>query len=462
MWCVVRAGHEIAVVFDSSKNSVTFLNSKGVFSLRQVSAELAMWAQAAELVLPFTGATLMQRLTLALYPHSSPSVQTDRAIERDDDEFDLFVGAEEGASVDMSAEERGDASGRRKSDSMPVKPRNSPASSDNTHSLPHYFPSHSSANQALVSSHNRTTDKGTRFDSFSLHSAKALYHEGAERVFSPSRDGTDDQELVELQLHDNEIVVVKVWRPHCILLGMHHCFILCMHLIFVHQRKHLAQHTMPMASMKVSNPNLKNQDSKTLHIHHPSIASYSRKAARNDTYTHGVLKSLVVTFQGNRFTVFVCAAHSNYGAPATLTCSFIDAQSMQQFKRAVQERSQATEAQQTFPLDDSQQTHQVVHCGALIAAFASKHVTVCLLFVYLRLRLTAAQKTPRMTSTTILNRERREKIAKSKGSVCLITRNLERETGVPGAAIKSLAPPAFGLLLQRAQRRGCSRAPQLE
>jgi hypothetical protein len=172
-----------------------------------------MWAQAAELVLPFTGATLMQRLTLALYPHSSPSVQTDRAIERDDDEFDLFVGAEQGASVDMSAEERGDASGRRKSDSMPVKPRNSHASSDNTHSLPHYFPSHSSANQALVSSHNRTTDKGTRFASFSLHTAKALYHEGAERVFSPSRDGADDQELVELQLHDNEIVVVKVWHP---------------------------------------------------------------------------------------------------------------------------------------------------------------------------------------------------------------------------------------------------------
>jgi branched-subunit amino acid aminotransferase/4-amino-4-deoxychorismate lyase len=103
-----------------------------------------------------------------------------------------------------------------------------------------------------------------------------------------------------------------------------------------------------------------------------------------------------------------------------------------------------------------------LHCGAFIAAFASKHVTVCLLFVYLRLRLTAAQKTPRMTSMTILNRERREKIAKSKGSVCLITRNLERETGVPGAAIKSLAPPAFVLLLQRAQRRGCSRASQLE
>jgi hypothetical protein len=38
-----------------------------------------MWAQAAELVLPFTGATLMRHLTLALYPHSSPSVQTDRS-----------------------------------------------------------------------------------------------------------------------------------------------------------------------------------------------------------------------------------------------------------------------------------------------------------------------------------------------------------------------------------------------
>ena len=172
-------------------------------------------------------------------------------------------------------------------------------------------------------------------------------------MFSPSRDGAHDQELVELQLHDNEIVVVKVWRPVC--------FLLCMHLIFAHQRKQHAHHTLQLVSMKVSNPNLQQLDSKTLHILHHNTASNALKAAQNDTYTHGVLKSLVVAFQGNRFTVvFICAALSNCGAPVPLTSSFIDAQSVQRFKRALQERN------------------QVLNCGALIPAFASRHASVCL------------------------------------------------------------------------------------
>lgn len=222
VWCVVRAGHEIAVVYDSSKNSVTFLNSKGVFSLRHVSAELASWAQAAEHVLPFTGATLMRHLTLAVYPHSTPSVQNDRSIEHDDDdEFELFVGVEEGAGVDKSADERSDAHGRRKSEPAPVKARTSLASSDSSHSLSHYFPSQASSHQAGLASQDRTTDRVPRFISFALDSAKALYHESGDRVFAPSRDGAGDEELVELQLHDNEIVLVKVWRLVCLLLCMH-------------------------------------------------------------------------------------------------------------------------------------------------------------------------------------------------------------------------------------------------
>lgn len=112
--------------------------------------------------------------------------------------------------------------------------------------------------------------------------------------------------------------------------------------------------------MKVSNPTLKQLDSKTLGIHHHTTASYARKVAQNDSYTHGVLKSLVVSFQGERVAVVVCAAPSNCGAPVLLTSSFTDAQSAIRFKRALQERNLETEAQQTLPLDDSQQTHQVL------------------------------------------------------------------------------------------------------
>ena len=51
--------------------------------------------------------------------------------------------------------------------------------------------------------------------------------------------------------------------------------------------------------MVVQNPNIKQIDSKTLLVTQRDKVTYSKKAAKNDTYTDGVLKSMALTFKGN-------------------------------------------------------------------------------------------------------------------------------------------------------------------
>jgi hypothetical protein len=54
--------------------------------------------------------------------------------------------------------------------------------------------------------------------------------------------------------------------------------------------------------MKVTDPVLKKDSSgRCLHISHRNSASYARKAAKNDNYTHGILKVITATFKGNPF-----------------------------------------------------------------------------------------------------------------------------------------------------------------
>ncbi len=69
--------------------------------------------------------------------------------------------------------------------------------------------------------------------------------------------------------------------------------------LILFQRKQTAQHIHECCRMNVSNPIVKRQAGKNAaEICHRNTKSYSTKAAKNDTYSHGVMKSIFVTFKG--------------------------------------------------------------------------------------------------------------------------------------------------------------------
>jgi hypothetical protein len=52
--------------------------------------------------------------------------------------------------------------------------------------------------------------------------------------------------------------------------------------------------------MHVTDPMVKPmQDKRQCEILHRNSASYAKKAAKNDSYTHGIVKSMSLTFKGN-------------------------------------------------------------------------------------------------------------------------------------------------------------------
>ena len=67
------------------------------------------------------------------------------------------------------------------------------------------------------------------------------------------------------------------------------------------QRKQTSQHTNELVSMIVTNPGIKSLDSKTLLVTQRDKTTYSRKAAKNDSYANGVLQTMTLTFKGNHF-----------------------------------------------------------------------------------------------------------------------------------------------------------------
>jgi hypothetical protein len=219
VWCVARAGHEITVVYDKGKGSVTFLNMRGIFSLRNVGPELASWAQAAEHVMPVTGRAMLCNLSDAIYPPVARVVpgQRDRPLDYDDKEYELVL--EHGAGGDFD----GDVCLDAKADSAIGKSHAPGSSSVHTPSQTTQQPITNFLNKDHILDHilfeprpiasaHASTDSQSRFQSFSIEMAKANHDHNLSNVYQPKRDGTFDQELLELQLHDTMVKVVKVLR----------------------------------------------------------------------------------------------------------------------------------------------------------------------------------------------------------------------------------------------------------
>lgn len=208
IWCVVRAGYEIAVAYDERKNSVTFVNLKGVFSLRNVSARLAQWARQAEHVLPYTGQSIMRHLSAVLYLPAARKTRDKKEppaeLENGDSEFELFVSPPEG---ERAADLRLDAS--RNADCA-ASGSNAAAGSSNQKLTAEQKPIAAFFERAPVPS-KKAADKV--FYTFALETAKATYEGGNQKDMYPSADGTGEEENLELQLHDAKLVVVKVRRP---------------------------------------------------------------------------------------------------------------------------------------------------------------------------------------------------------------------------------------------------------
>jgi hypothetical protein len=111
----------------------------------------------------------------------------------------------------------------------------------------------------------------------------------------PSTDGTGEEENLELQLHDAKLVVVKVRAP-----PLSVCRAAGLQMRDASpQRKQISQHTNEIVTMNVTNPNIKSLDPKTLLVTQRDKTTYGRKAAKNDSYTSGVLQAMALTFKGN-------------------------------------------------------------------------------------------------------------------------------------------------------------------
>jgi hypothetical protein len=75
---------------------------------------------------------------------------------------------------------------------------------------------------------------------------------------------------------------------------------LTLSLILRLQRKQKAGYEKEVAVMHVTDPMVKPmQDKRQCEILHRNSASYAKKAAKNDSYTHGIVKSMSLTFKGN-------------------------------------------------------------------------------------------------------------------------------------------------------------------
>jgi hypothetical protein len=209
VWCVVRAGHEISVVYDAKKNAVTFLNMKGVFSLRHASPQLAKWAAAAERVLPFTGTWLLRSISNAFYlplPTSQRSAgRKAQAVERDDDEYELVVtgGASGGGAVDDQPDAWSALDSAQNKSLAPGSSR-PPA-------LFELFEPRRESNGIASPSVSSAAGKRVGAMKFDIERAKVVFEGGGSiRDIVPSCDGKSDEELLELHFTDTRVTVVKV------------------------------------------------------------------------------------------------------------------------------------------------------------------------------------------------------------------------------------------------------------
>jgi len=235
VWCVVRAGYDITVVYDAGRNTVTFLNLWGMFNLRNLSPDLAQWAREAELVLPFTGEVLMRGICRAIY---LPQDRKEPPLELEDDDIgcDLHVlppessGAGRDRDVDMGFEALDSGEFGLSSSNQSTSGK---CSAQTTSHIPDFFDSTSTGRAAnkgvLVPIALRSPPPKERrsesFVTFGLEKVKVVRDSNKQGVtYTSSADGTGDRESLELQLHDGKICVVKV----CVCVCM--CVFVCVHV----------------------------------------------------------------------------------------------------------------------------------------------------------------------------------------------------------------------------------------
>jgi hypothetical protein len=150
--------------------------------------------------------------------------------------------------------------------------------------------SRSSHSRCLAASNVRSSPADKRGDSliFNVERAKVVHEAGVPDLeITPSMDGVSDQELLELHVFETKIQVIKV-----------RCCAACGAAAdFARQVKQIAGHSHAAATMYVRDALFKpSLDSKRCDIQHRNSASYGRK--KNDSYSHGGVKSIYVTFKG--------------------------------------------------------------------------------------------------------------------------------------------------------------------
>ena len=221
VWCVVRAGHEITVIYDAKTNAVTFLNMKGIFSLRDASPALARWAAAAERVLPFTGNVLLRHISSAFYLPSTclhgGADQKPLAIDRDDSEHELVItGGPGGGGGDMHdrPDSRGAAGPAQSKGSLPGS--SCPPSHFDIFERGRREPRTFSSPSVNSSGAVKTPLK------FSIEKAN-VGHEGGGSIkeLIPTFDGASDEELLELHVYATKVLIVKVLlMQRCVCLSL--------------------------------------------------------------------------------------------------------------------------------------------------------------------------------------------------------------------------------------------------
>ena len=365
VWCVVRAGYEITVAYDSKKNIVTFLNMQGMFSLRNVCPELAQWAREAERVLPFTGAVHMRHICNAYY---APQDHKELLVER----HDVLPPEEDGAHGNRDAGGHFDLIDRGayapSSNKQAVSGKSSAPAASEQHKM-HAITGREPvavATRNPVGSSRESAGESAGFRAF--HLAEAMMSSEAQwdgETWTELNDGRGNKQILELQLHGTKICLVKV--PLLLLF----CACFCAAPNFnLHQYWRDFPENCAVKEMSVSKPVLKRADSNTVHISLArDTAIYCKRGTRYETNIYGALHSIAATFKGES-TCF-----SLRGFVLTLRAS--DAAESGTFMQVVEDRRKTTELSQIFELepsviDDSQRTQ--VAC--LVACTVCSTVTV--------------------------------------------------------------------------------------
>ena len=376
VWCVVRAGYEITVVYDSKKNSVTFLNMQGMFSLRNVCPELAQWAREAERVLPFTGAVLMRHICNAYYAPQDHKEQPVELREHDDDtELLVLPPEQDGAHGNRDAGGHFDLIDRGvyapSSNKQAVSGKSSAPTASEQRKMHAIFDRREPVAVATRSPVGSSRESAV-VHAFHLDKAKVSSEaKGDGETLTASTDGCGDQEILELQLYGSKICLVKV--PLLLLF----CACFCSAPNFnLHQCKQFAKHKHPVREMSVSKPVLKRVNFNTVEISlGRDTAKDGKRGARNETYSHGALYSITATFKGES-TCF----RSLRGF--VLTLRPLDAAESGIFMKVVEDRRKTTELSQIFELepsviDDSQRTQVACLVASTVCSTVTVHHASC-------------------------------------------------------------------------------------